>query len=54
LSPKIKCGFAPVAPKDAQPLLATVESVEEVDNLFDSFNGGMHVDLGKILHCPLQ
>jgi hypothetical protein len=34
--------------------LATVEFVEEVDNLFDSFNGGTHVDPGKTLRCPLS
>jgi hypothetical protein len=27
--------------------LATAALVEEVGNLFDSFNGGMHVDPGK-------
>jgi hypothetical protein len=28
--------------------------VEEVDHLFDSFNGGMHFDPGKTLGCPLS
>jgi hypothetical protein len=28
--------------------------VEEVDNLFDSFIGGMRVDQGKTLRCPLS
>jgi hypothetical protein len=34
--------------------LATAEFVEEVDSLFSSFNGGMSVDPGKALHCPLS
>jgi hypothetical protein len=28
--------------------------VEKVDNLIDNFNGGMRVDPGKTLHCPLN
>jgi hypothetical protein len=33
--------------------LATAAFVE-VDNLFDSFNGGTCVDPGKTLQCPLN
>jgi hypothetical protein len=34
--------------------LATAVLVEEVCNFFDSFNGGIHVDSGKMLHCSLH
>jgi hypothetical protein len=34
--------------------LATTASAEQVDNLFDSFNGGTRVDQGKTLRCPLR
>jgi hypothetical protein len=34
--------------------LATAAFVEEIDNLFDSFNGGTRVDEGKTLRCPLS
>jgi hypothetical protein len=34
--------------------LATTVVVEQVDNLFDSFNGGMRVDQGKTLRCTLN
>jgi hypothetical protein len=30
--------------------LATAAFDQEIYNLFDNFNGGMHVDLGKTLH----
>jgi hypothetical protein len=33
--------------------LATAAFVE-IDNLFDSFNGGTRVDEGKTLRCPLS
>jgi hypothetical protein len=33
--------------------LATAAFIK-VDNLFHRFNGGMHVDLGKTLCCPLN
>jgi hypothetical protein len=33
--------------------LAKAEFVEKVDNLFNSFSGGMCVDPGKTLYCPL-
>lgn len=32
----------------------TAEFVEEVDNLFDSFSGAMHVEPGKTLHFLLS
>jgi hypothetical protein len=32
----------------------TAAFVEEVDLLFDSFNGGTRVDPGKTLRCPLS
>jgi hypothetical protein len=34
--------------------LATATFVEEVNNLFDNFNGGMCFDLGKTLRCPFS
>jgi hypothetical protein len=34
--------------------LLTAEFVEEVDNHFDTFNGGTCVDQWKTLHCPLK
>jgi hypothetical protein len=32
--------------------LVNVAFVEEVDDFFDNFNGGMHFDSGKALRCP--
>jgi hypothetical protein len=34
--------------------MAAAAFIEGVDNLFDSFNGGMRVDPGIILRCPLN
>jgi hypothetical protein len=34
--------------------LATAAFVEEVDHLFDTFNGGTRVNPGKTLRCPLS
>jgi hypothetical protein len=42
-----------VSGEDCSKYLATAEFVE-VDNLFDSFNGGTCVAIGKTLHCLLS
>jgi hypothetical protein len=34
--------------------LTTAAFIEQVDNLFDSFNGGTRVDPGKRVCCPLS
>jgi hypothetical protein len=34
--------------------LATAAFVEQVDNIFDSINGGTRFEQGKTLRCPLN
>jgi hypothetical protein len=46
--------YMDVSGGDYSEYLATAQFVEEVDSLFDSFNGGTSVDPGKKLRCPLS